>query len=266
VAVKIGSCLTPIQYAFVSIFSVIRLNLNGKKMSNKLIAAGLLSIGALAGCSSASGPTFNANQIQTANGAQVYRVECHGLFEGVAECVKQAQAICGDKPAYKLETMERLRAVPSEDPADPRVLTFQCGAPAQAAEVAPAPAPVPQAQPAPEMPRQIDLSGDANFATDSATLTPKATGTLDEFVAAAQGVTLHQVSVAGYTDSTGSASHNMQLSQRRAQSVMNYLKDAGLHSQSFTAQGYGASNPVASNSNAAGRAKNRRVEIRVSTQ
>src|SRR5476649_1409626 len=66
------------------------------KMSNKLIAAGLLSIGALAGCSSASGPTFNANQIQTANGAQVYRVECHGLFEGVAECVKQAQAICGD--------------------------------------------------------------------------------------------------------------------------------------------------------------------------
>jgi OOP family OmpA-OmpF porin len=265
VAVKIGSRLTPIQYAFVSIFSVIHLILNGKKMSNKLIAASLLSIGALAGCSSASGPTFNANQIQTANGAQVYRVECHGLFEGVAECVKRAQAICGDKPAYKLETMERLRAVPSEDAADPRILTFQCGAPAQA-EVAPAPAPVPQVQPAPEMPRQIDLSGDANFATDSATLTPKATGTLDQFVAAAQGVTLRQVSVAGYTDSTGSASHNMQLSQRRAQSVLNYLKDAGLRSQNYTAQGYGASNPVASNSNAAGRAKNRRVEIRVSTQ
>jgi OmpA-OmpF porin, OOP family len=234
------------------------------KMSNKLIAAGLLSIGALAGCSTASGPTFNANEIQTANGAQVYRVECHGLFEGVAACVKQAQKICGDKPAYKLETMERLRA-PSEDAADPRVLTFQCGAPAQP-EVAPAPVPAPVPQAAPEMPRQIDLSGDANFATDSATLTPKATDTLDEFVSAGQGVTLRQVAVAGYTDSTGSASHNRQLSQRRAESVMQYLKSHGLHSQNYTAQGFGAANPVASNSTVAGRAKNRRVEIRVSTQ
>jgi OmpA-OmpF porin, OOP family len=233
-------------------------------MSNKLIAAGLLSVGVLAGCSSASGPTFNANQIQTANGAQVYRVECHGLFESVAACVKQAQAICGDKPAYKLETMERLRAAPSEDAADPRILTFQCGAPAQP-EVASAPPP-PPAQAAPEMPRQIDLSGDANFATDSATLTSKATATLDQFIAAAQGVTLRQVTVAGYTDSTGSASHNTQLSQRRAESVLRYLKEGGLRSQNFSAQGYGASNPVAPNSTVAGRAKNRRVEIRVSTQ
>ncbi|WP_346730630.1 OmpA family protein [Caballeronia sp. dw_19] len=169
--------------------------------------------------------------------------------------------ICGDKPAYKLETMERLRAAPSEDAADPRILTFQCGAPAQP-EVAPAP--VPQA--APEMPRQIDLSGDANFATDSATLTEKASNTLDEFVSAAQGVTLRQVAVAGYTDSTGSATHNRQLSQRRAESVMQYLKSHGLRSQNYTAQGFGAANPVASNSTVAGRAKNRRVEIRVSTQ
>ena len=233
-------------------------------MSNKLIAAGLLSLSVLAGCSSASGPTFNANQIQTANGAQVFRVECHGLFEGVAACVKQAQKICGDKPAYKLETMDRLRA-PSDDATDPRVLTFQCGEPAQAA-VAPAPVPAPVPQAAPEMPRQIDLSGDANFATDSATLTPNAKGTLDEFVAAAQNVTLRTVEVAGYTDSTGSASHNMRLSQRRSESVLQYLKNQGLRSQNYAAQGFGASNPVASNSSVAGRAKNRRVEIRVSTQ
>lgn len=234
------------------------------RMSNKLIAAGLLSLGVLAGCSSASGPTFNANQIQTASGAQVYRVECHGLFEGVAACVKQAQKICGDKPAYKLETMERLRS-PSDDATDPRVLTFQCGAPAQA-EVAPAPAPAPVPQAAPEMPRQIDLSGDANFATDSATLTQNAKNTLDEFVAAAQNVTLRQVEVAGYTDSTGAASHNLRLSQRRAESVMQYLKSNGLRSQNYAAQGFGAANPVAPNSSVAGRAKNRRVEIRVSTQ
>ena len=232
-------------------------------MSKKLIAASLIAFGALAGCSTASGPTFNANQIQTANGAQVYRVECHGLFEGVAACVKHAQEICGDKPAYKLETMDRLRA-PSDDVNDPRVLTFQCGAPAQP-EAAPAPSPVPQAA-APEVPRQIDLSGDANFATDSATLTSHATATLDEFVAAGQGVTFRQVAVAGYTDSTGSASHNMRLSQRRAESVLQYLKSQGLRSQNFAAQGFGASNPVAPNSTNAGRAKNRRVEVRVSTQ
>jgi hypothetical protein len=118
-------------------------------MSNKLIAAGLLSIGVLAGCSTASGPTFNANQIRRATGAQDFRVECHGLFDGVAACVKQAQKICGDKPAYKLETMERS---PSDDASDPRVLTFQCGAPAQP-EPAAAEAPAPAPQPAPEMPR-----------------------------------------------------------------------------------------------------------------
>jgi OOP family OmpA-OmpF porin len=230
-------------------------------MSRKLIAASLIAFGALAGCSTASGPTFNANQIQTANGAQVYRVECHGLFEGVAACVKHAQEICGDKPAYKLETMDRLRA-PSDDANDPRVLTFQCGAPAQP-EVAPAP--VPQAAVV-EPPRQIDLSGDANFATDSATLTPHATATLDEFVAAGQGVTFRQVAVAGYTDSTGSASYNMRLSQRRAESVLQYLKSQGLRSQNYAAQGFGAANPVAPNSSNAGRAKNRRVEVRVSTQ
>jgi OOP family OmpA-OmpF porin len=121
------------------------------RMSNKLIAAGLLSIGVLAGCSTASGPTFNANQIRRATGAQDFRVECHGLFDGVAACVKQAQKICGDKPAYKLETMERLRSS-SDDASDPRVLTFQCGAPAQP-EPAAAEAPAPAPQPAPEMPR-----------------------------------------------------------------------------------------------------------------
>jgi OmpA-OmpF porin, OOP family len=189
----------------------------------------------------------------------VYGVECHGIFESVAACVKQAQAVCSDKPAYKLETMDHLRA-PSEDSADPHILTFHCGAPAQPEAAAPLP------PPAPEMPHQIDLSDDANFATDNSTLTPNATAMLGQFVAAAQDVTLRQVTVTGYTDSMGSASHNMQLSQRRAESVMHYLKRQGLRSQNYSAQGYGASNPVAPNSTSAGRAKNRRVEIRVSTQ
>jgi outer membrane protein OmpA-like peptidoglycan-associated protein len=234
-------------------------------MSKKLVVASILSIGMIAGCTTvAQGPTFNVYQIQTANGLKAYRAECHGALETVAACVAAAQKVCGDQPAYKLDTMERLRA-PNEDANDPRIVTFQCGAP-QTAAPAPTQAPEPAQQPAPEMPRQINLSGDANFATDSATLTPKATDTLDQFIQAGQNVTFKSVHVAGYTDSTGSASHNQKLSERRAQSVMSYLKSHGLRSQSYSAQGFGASNPVASNATTAGRAQNRRVEVKVSTQ
>jgi outer membrane protein OmpA-like peptidoglycan-associated protein len=217
----------------------------------------------IAGCTTvAQGPKYNVYQIQTANGTKAYRAECHGALENVSACVEAAQHVCGDQPAYKLDTMERLRA-PNEDAADPRIVTFQCGAP-QAAVPAPAPEPAPQ--PAPEVPRQINLSGDANFATDSATLTSKATSTLDQFVQAGQNVTFRSVQVAGYTDSTGSASHNQRLSERRAQAVLSYLKSHGLRSQSYAAQGFGSANPVASNATTAGRAQNRRVEVRVSTQ
>lgn len=234
-------------------------------MSKKLVIASLLSIGVIAGCTTvAQGPKFNVYQIQTANGTKAYRAECHGVFEGVAACVEAAQRVCGDQPAYKLDTMERLRAV-NEDASDPRIVTFQCGAP-QVAAPAPVAAPEPAPQPAPEMPRQINLSGDANFATDSATLTSKAMGTLDQFIQAGENVTFKSVQVAGYTDSTGSAAHNQQLSERRAQSVLSYLKSHGLRSQNYSAQGFGAANPVASNATSAGRAQNRRVEIRVSTQ
>jgi outer membrane protein OmpA-like peptidoglycan-associated protein len=204
-------------------------------MSKKLVIASLLSIGVIAGCTTvAQGPKYNVYQIQTANGTKAYRAECHGALESVSACVEAAQRVCGDQPAYKLDTMERLRAA-NEDINDPRIVTFQCGAP-QVATPVPAAEPVPQ--PAPEMPRQINLSGDANFATDSATLTPKATGTLDQFIQAGQNVTFKSVQVAGYTDSTGSAVHNQQLSERRAQAVLSYLKTHGLRSQSYAAQGF----------------------------
>ncbi|MER2634494.1 MAG: OmpA family protein, partial [Rhizobiaceae bacterium] len=72
------------------------------------------------------------------------------------------------------------------------------------------------------------------------------------------------VDVYGHTDSTGSASYNMDLSQRRALSVANYLNAQGVDSRRFAVTGYGASQPVASNATEAGRAQNRRVEIQLS--
>ena len=71
------------------------------------------------------------------------------------------------------------------------------------------------------------------------------------------------VNVAGYTDSTGSASLNKKLSNERADAVANYLIMKGVASTRINSAGYGSSNPIASNSTAAGREQNRRVEIKL---
>mgnify|MGYP002716913290 CR=1 FL=1 len=70
-----------------------------------------------------------------------------------------------------------------------------------------------------------------------------------------------EVRIVGHTDSTGSHSYNMSLSQRRAQSVANYLTANGVPGQRISAYGAGPSQPIASNASEAGRAQNRRVEI-----
>jgi outer membrane protein OmpA-like peptidoglycan-associated protein len=69
------------------------------------------------------------------------------------------------------------------------------------------------------------------------------------------------VMVEGFTDSTGSPSHNLELSQRRAESVRNALMGMGVASNRIATRGYGAAYPVASNDNAGNRQLNRRVEI-----
>ena len=72
------------------------------------------------------------------------------------------------------------------------------------------------------------------------------------------------INVNGYTDSTGSADYNEQLSQRRANSVGNYLIQSGVGANRISAVGFGESNPIASNSTPEGRAQNRRVEVQIS--
>jgi len=71
------------------------------------------------------------------------------------------------------------------------------------------------------------------------------------------------LSVQGHTDSIGSAAYNKTLSRRRASSVANYLEDLGVRSSRIETIGYGKSQPRATNSTAAGRQLNRRVEIHV---
>ncbi len=73
-----------------------------------------------------------------------------------------------------------------------------------------------------------------------------------------------QVQIEGHTDSTGSSEYNLQLSQQRAQSVLQLLASQGLESERLAAQGFGMDRPVADNGTDEGRRKNRRVELVIS--
>jgi len=108
----------------------------------------------------------------------------------------------------------------------------------------------------------IALNG-VNFATDSADLTPASTAILDRAVATLKGHGNVRVEVAAHTDSTASDAYNLDLSNRRAASVKDYLTSHGVEGTRLTSKGYGESSPVASNATKAGRAQNRRVELRI---
>jgi outer membrane protein OmpA-like peptidoglycan-associated protein len=125
---------------------------------------------------------------------------------------------------------------------------------ARIAPPAPAPVPVQEVE-------RVNLSGDVSFDTDRAVLKPIARAKLDSLINRSGDATYSVVIVAGYTDSRGSAQHNQGLSERRAASVVTYLREHGLKAQRYEAHGYGESGPIASNATAEGRAQNRRVEI-----
>lgn len=101
------------------------------------------------------------------------------------------------------------------------------------------------------------------FALNSSDLLGDAQTSLDDAVADMKKFPVLHAQVAGYTDSTGAAAYNQQLSEKRAQSVMAYLVEHGVEADRLTAKGYGEASPVASNQTAAGRAENRRVELHI---
>jgi len=69
--------------------------------------------------------------------------------------------------------------------------------------------------------------------------------------------------IEGHTDSDGTEMHNLELSNRRAQSVANFLSNLDVNSTRFTMMGYGESQPIASNETSYGKAQNRRVEVAI---
>lgn len=101
------------------------------------------------------------------------------------------------------------------------------------------------------------------FATGSAKLLPKSFKSLNEVAKILKDNPSYNLDIDGYTDNTGTVEKNQILSENRAKSVVDYLKSKGVEESRLTAEGHGIESPVADNKTAAGRAKNRRVELGV---
>lgn len=107
----------------------------------------------------------------------------------------------------------------------------------------------------------VHFDTDVLFPVDSASLQPGAQGTLSRVGSVLLDYPKTAVVVQGHTDATGSEEHNQALSERRAQSVYNYLVGRGVPPDRMTSVGYGESLPVAPNDTEWGREQNRRVDV-----
>jgi outer membrane protein OmpA-like peptidoglycan-associated protein len=105
-----------------------------------------------------------------------------------------------------------------------------------------------------------------NFDVSIDELSPGATATLDRVSVAMRRYPLPSADIIGHTDSTGSAATNLELSEQRAQVVLDYLTGAGIDASRLTATGEGENQPIADNSDEAGRAENRRVDFIVKSR
>ena len=107
----------------------------------------------------------------------------------------------------------------------------------------------------------LNMPDNITFGFDSSALQPQFYPVLDDVAATLGEYNQTIVEVAGHTDSKGTDAYNQQLSERRADSVGDYLMSKGLMRDRFIITGAGESRPVATNETDAGRALNRRVEI-----
>lgn len=109
----------------------------------------------------------------------------------------------------------------------------------------------------------VSLKGDVTFDVNSAVVRPGLYSEITRIASVVRDYPQTVVRVEGHTDSTGSESYNMDLSRRRADSVKNIVIQQGVSSSRIETVAFGESAPVASNDTEYGRAKNRRVEIKI---
>jgi outer membrane protein OmpA-like peptidoglycan-associated protein len=109
----------------------------------------------------------------------------------------------------------------------------------------------------------LNIPSGVTFATNSYSIQPQFQKTLDDVASTLASYNQTFIDVYGHTDSTGNDSINVPLSQNRAQAVSSYLATRGVAPARIGTQGFGASQPVASNATIEGRQQNRRVEIKI---
>ena len=110
----------------------------------------------------------------------------------------------------------------------------------------------------------LNMPSNVTFATDRDQVIPAFYPTLDSVAIVLRKFDKTLIDVDGHTDSVGNAGYNQDLSERRANSVANYLASRGIDPRRMSAVGYGLERPIASNATESGRAQNRRVEIAIS--
>ena len=109
----------------------------------------------------------------------------------------------------------------------------------------------------------VQMQGDILFDTGSAVLKPEAVDQVSKVGDVIAKYADDRVRVEGHTDSTGGARQNEELSLRRADAVKRVLTSRGVQDKQILVLGLGETKPVADNGTAAGRAKNRRVELHI---
>ena len=126
----------------------------------------------------------------------------------------------------------------------------------------PPPPPPPAPRPAPKVERTIILDH-VLFDFDKTAIKPDGAKILDRLVAFLNENPDKKVDLEGHTDWIGTDKYNEGLSERRAASVKSYLVKKGVNAGRIATRGFGKGKPIADNKSAAGRAKNRRVEVKV---
>jgi outer membrane protein OmpA-like peptidoglycan-associated protein len=174
-------------------------------------------------------------------------------------------ASLGATPTWSQAGPEMCRTVvdgngdPVTDAAGQRVLTVASEPCPQPQVVAAVPPPPPE--PAPAAGPIFTIEGDVAFDFDSDRIRPEFYPELDRIAAALRENPAEQLALVGHTDAIGTEQYNEGLSQRRAQSVAEYLQQAGVPSGRLVTSGAGENQPIATNETPEGRAQNRRVEI-----
>ncbi|RMS31097.1 OmpA protein [Pseudomonas savastanoi] len=108
---------------------------------------------------------------------------------------------------------------------------------------------------------KLIMPGNITFATDSSAIASSFYSPLNNLANSLKQFNQNNIEIVGYTDSTVSRQHNMDLSQQRAQSVATYLTSQGVDQSHLSVRGAGPDQPIASNADVNGRAQNRRVEV-----